>query len=113
MLDSYLGLLALYPVPFSKEWRTDTRGPREIKSRGLLDCKKGFPGGSVVKNLPADAGDSGSIPGSERSTGEGNSNPLQHPCLGNPMDRGTFLAIVHEVTKESGIIILMIKTSRP
>ena len=47
----------------------------------------GFPGGSVVKNLPANAGNTGSIPGSGRFPGEGNSNPLQYSCLGNPMDR--------------------------
>ena len=49
---------------------------------------KDFSGGSVVKNLPANAGDMGLIPGSGRSPGEGNDNPLQYPCLGNPMDRG-------------------------
>ena len=51
----------------------------------------GLPGGTVVKNLPVsagDAGDTGSIPGSERSPGEGNGNPLQYSCLENPMDRG-------------------------
>ena len=48
----------------------------------------GFPGGSVVKNLPANARDAGLIPGLERSLGEGNGNPLQHSCLENPMDRG-------------------------
>ena len=48
----------------------------------------GFPGDSVVKNLPASAGDVGLIPGLGRSPGEGNGNPLQHSCLGNPMDRG-------------------------
>ena len=48
----------------------------------------GFPGGSVVKNLPANAGDTGSIPGSERSPGGGNGSPLQYSCLENPMDRG-------------------------
>ena len=51
----------------------------------------GFPGGSVVKNPPANAGDArdaGSIPGSERSPGVGNGNPLQYSCLENPMDRG-------------------------
>ena len=47
-----------------------------------------FPGGPVVKNLPANAGNSGSIPGSGRSLGEENGNPLQYYCLGNPMDRG-------------------------
>ena len=100
-LNSYLGLLALHPVSFPKEWRTDTMGPCEIESRGLLDHRKGFPGGSVVKNLPADAGDSGSIPGSGRYPGEGNGNPLQHSCLGNPMDRGACWATVHEVAEES------------
>ena len=49
-----------------------------------------FPGGSVVKNPPANAGDVGLIPGSGRSPGDGNSNPLQYSCLGNPMDRGAW-----------------------
>ena len=51
----------------------------------------GFPSGTVVKNPPADAGDVrdvGSIPGSGRSPGVGNSNPPQYSCLGNSMDRG-------------------------
>ena len=48
----------------------------------------GFLGGSVVKKLPANAGDVGVIPGSGRSPGEGNGNPLQYSCLGNSMDRG-------------------------
>ena len=53
-----------------------------------MGVKEGFPGDSVVKNLPADAGDAGSIPESGRSPGEGNSNPLQYPCQENLMDRG-------------------------
>ena len=60
----------------------------------------GFPGGSVVKNLPAnveDVRDVGSIPGSRRSLGGGHSNPLQYSCLENPMDRGAWWATVHEV----------------
>ena len=61
----------------------------------------GFPGGSVVKNLPANAGDVGSIPGSERSPGEGNGSPLQYSCLENPMDRANWWATVHRVTRES------------
>ena len=64
----------------------------------------GFPGGSVVKNPPAnagDAGDTGSTPGSGRYPGEGNGNPLQYSCLGNPMDRGTWWFTIHGVTKES------------
>ena len=61
----------------------------------------GFPGGSVVKNLPANAGDVGSIPGSERSPGEGNGSPLQYSCLENPMDRANWWATVHRVARES------------
>ena len=53
----------------------------------------------MVKNLPANAGDAGSIPGLGRSPGEGNINPLQYACLGNPMDRGAWQATVHEVTR--------------
>ena len=52
----------------------------------------------MVKNLPANAGDSrdkGSIPGSGRFPGEGNGNPLQYSCLENPMNRETWLATVH------------------
>ena len=65
-----------------------------------------FRGSSVVKkkNPPANAGDAGSIPGLGRSPGEGNSNPLQYSCLGNPMDREGWRAIVHNITKESDII---------
>ena len=59
------------------------------------------PGGSVIKNLPAIAGDPGLILGLGRSPGEGNDNPLQYSCLGNPMDRGACQAIVHGVAKES------------
>ena len=54
----------------------------------------GFPAGSVVKNLPANAGDAGSIPGLGRSPGEENYTPLQYSCLGNPMNRGTWRATV-------------------
>ena len=61
----------------------------------------GFPGGSVVKNLPASAGNSGSIPRSGRSPGEGNGNPLQYSCMENPIDRGAWQATVHGVAKES------------
>ena len=56
----------------------------------------------MVKNLPAiirDITDAGSIPGSERSPGEGNGNPLQDSCLGNPMDRGAWWVIVHRVAE--------------
>ena len=61
----------------------------------------GFPGGSVVKNLPATVEDAGSIPGLGRSPGEGNGNPLQYSCLENPMEGRAWWATVHGVTKES------------
>ena len=61
-----------------------------------------FPGSSVVKNPPANAGDTGdtvSIPRSGRSPGEGTDNPLQYFCLENRMDRGVWQATVHGITK--------------
>ena len=54
----------------------------------------------MVKNLSPNSGDTNSIPGSGRSPGEGNGNPLQCSCLRNPMDRGAWQATGHEVTKE-------------
>ena len=63
---------------------------------------KGFPGGTVVKNLPTnaeDARDVGSISGLGRSLVAGNANPLQYSCLDNSMDRGAWQAIVHGVIK--------------
>ena len=59
-----------------------------------------YPDGSLVKNLPANVGDAGSIPRSGRSPGGGKGNPLQYFCLGNPMDRGAWCATVPGVTKE-------------
>ena len=59
---------------------------------------KGFPLSSVGKESACTAGDLGSIPGSGRSFGERNGNLLQYSCLGNPMDRGVWLAIVRGVT---------------
>ena len=64
--------------------------------------KLGFPGGSVVKNSPANAGnarDIGLIPGLGGSPGEGSGNSLQYSCLENSMDREAWWAIVHGVTK--------------
>ena len=63
-------------------------------------CTK--PRGSVVKNSPAIAGDAGWIPGSGRSPGGGNGNPLQYSCLENPMDRGAWRATVCGAVK-SGV----------
>ena len=67
-----------------------------------LCYSQGFPGCSVVKSLPADvgtAGDSGLIPGSGRSPGGENGNPLQYSCLRNPMERKAWWAIVHGAAK--------------
>ena len=64
--------------------------------------QKGFPGGSVVKNLPANAGDVRdmvSVPGSGKSPGAGQGNPLQYSCLENPTDRGAWQTMVHRVAK--------------
>ena len=58
-----------------------------------------FPGGSVVKNPPANSGDTGAVSGLGRSPGGGNGNPLQHCCLENPIDRGAWWATVHGITK--------------
>ena len=62
----------------------------------------GFPGGSVVKNPPANAGDTGDkglIPGSGKSPGEENGNPVQYSCLNNPVDNGAWWATVHGIAK--------------
>ena len=61
----------------------------------------GLPGGSAVKNPPANVGDVGLIPGLRRFPGGGNGNPLQYSCLENPMDRGAWWATVHGGHKES------------
>ena len=55
----------------------------------------GFPGDSMVKNPPANAGDMGSIPGWRRSPEQGNDNPLRYYCLENPMNRGAWQAALH------------------
>ena len=62
---------------------------------------QGLPGSSVIKNLPVvqEMQETGSVPGSGRSPGEGNGNPLQYTCLGNPMDREAWWAAVHGVTR--------------
>ena len=59
----------------------------------------GFPGGSEVKASACNAGDQGSIPGSGRSPGEGNGNPLQYSRLENPMDAGAWWPTVHGVAQ--------------
>ena len=59
----------------------------------------GFPDGSDGKESTCNAGDLGPVPGSRRSLGGGNVNPLHYPCLENPMDRGAWRAAVHRVAK--------------
>ena len=65
----------------------------------IFNLSLGFPDGSVIKNLPANAGDVGLIPVSGRAPEEGNDNPLQYSCLGNPKYRGTWQATVHGVVE--------------
>ena len=70
---------------------------RAVKS--VFPIRRGFPGGSVVKNSPANAGDVGLIPGLGRFPGGGNGTPLQDSCLGNPMDIGAWPATVRGVAE--------------
>ena len=94
-------LLSLYP------WLNEERARECWDNPAFQLCIwLAFPGGSMVKNPPASAGDirdTGSIPGLGRFPGEGNGNPLQYSCLGNPMDRGAWWAVVHGVAKESDL----------
>ena len=73
--------------------------PHNIHNNTQNNTHQGFPGGSEVKASACNAGDLGSIPGSGRSPGEGNGNPLQYSCLEYPMDGGAWWATVHGVTK--------------
>ena len=70
-----------------------------LKELARFMYHKGFPGDSVVKNLPVNAGQLGLIPGSGRPPGGGNGHPLQYSCLENPMDGGAWWASVHGVAK--------------
>ena len=81
-------------------WWTASYGVAQSRTRlKRLSSSRGFPGGSEVKASASNAGDPGSIPGSGRSPGEGNGNPLQYSCLENPMDRGAWQATVHGVAR--------------
>ena len=88
------GLQSMGSQRIEHDWATNTQ--RDVR---------GFPGGSVVKEPACQCGrcrrhrDTGSVPGSGRAPGEGNSNPLQYSCLETPMDRGAWRAIVHEITE--------------
>ena len=63
------------------------------------------PGDSVVKNPPANAEDVGSVPGLGRPPAEGNDNPVQYSCLGNPMDRGARWATVRGIAKSGHNVV--------
>ena len=69
----------------------------------------GFPGGSAGKESACNAGDLGSIPGLGRSPGGGHGNPLQHSCLGIPMDRGAWWVTSPQGHKESDMTELLSK----
>ena len=72
-----------------------------VHKKHLVNFLLGFPGGSGVKNVPANAGDAGSIPGLGRSSGEGNGNLLQCSCCEIPNNRGAWRATEPGVAKES------------
>ena len=72
---------------------------RKVELIQLIFLEDGFPGGSVVKNPPGNARDTGSSSDPGRPPGEGYDNPLQYSCLENFMDRRAWLARVHEVAK--------------
>ena len=103
--NEYSGL-----IPFRMDWLDLLAVQGTLKSllqyhsskASILWCSAffmGFPHSSVGKESACSAGDLGLIPGSGRSPGEGNGNPLQYSCLENPMDRGAWQAIVHRVTR--------------
>ena len=73
--------------------------PVKCKQNSVIGVNWGFPGGSDGKASACNAGDLGSIPGSGRSPGAGNGNPLQYCCLENSMDGGAWWATVHGVAK--------------
>ena len=95
------GLERLRP---QQNFQPDSGEIREGHRDATYTLKYGFSGGSVVKN-PADAGDAGSVPGSGRSPGEVNSNPLQYSCLENSMDRGAWRAIQSMVSQRSQTLL--------
>ena len=92
----------MYNAMLSAHRRTGISNNALFLSQTNTSC--GFPGGSVVKSLPANtghAGDMSSISGLRRSSGE-DGNPLQYSCLGNPMERGAWWATVHGGHKKVG-----------
>ena len=92
----------LAEVPETRKHGQNERIP--VSQETLISCMdsispQDYPGGFAVRNLPANAGDGASIPGSRSSSRGGNGNPRQYSCLENPMDSGGWWATVHGVTK--------------
>ena len=107
---SFLDLIFCYSYVTCFHWRKLDEGYQSslctifiiISKYSEISHNQCFPGDSVLRNLHAnsgDEGDVGSIPGSGRSSGEGNDNPLQYSCLENLMDRGAWWAAVHGVAE--------------
>ena len=85
-------VLKVLPVVFLRRWQ-------QYNFESPNENSQGFPGGLAIKNPPANAGDAGLIPGSGRSSGDGNGNPLQYSHLGNPTDREARWATVSGVAE--------------
>ena len=100
-----------------KTWETFLTPSDVMSGAGTFPgCYWGFLGGSVLKNLLANAGDTkdaGSIPGLGRSSGVGNGNPLQYPCLENSINRGAWRATVHGVAKSQTWLSACVRTHTP
>ena len=90
----------MHNLPVSNKNLSGSKVSIVLKLKNLaLYYSTGFPGSSVVKILPANVGDAGSISGLGRSPGGGHGNPLQYSCLENSMSKGTWQATVHRLTK--------------
>ena len=80
-------------------YKLSQRLQRQKNKIVYLQIYYGLPGGSAVKDLPANAGDADLIPGSGRSPRDGNGNPFQYSCLGSPMDRGVWWGTLYGLAK--------------
>ena len=100
-MEYILTILTIFCQSFSQH-SILTRQIYLLPQRDISQCLETFLASQVnlvVKNPPANAGEAGLIPGSERSPGGGNGNPLQYSCLKNPTDRGAWRATVHRIAK--------------
>ena len=99
MLENCIDSNCTYAMPPHHLLAIPLLGIKQTEIYFCISQWEGFPGGSEVKASASNTGDLGSIPGSGRSPGEGNGNPLQYSCLENPMDGGAWWATVHGVAK--------------